>query len=510
MPENKQVKEAKVKQFTYVLDDNPYFAFLYSRLIKKTLQEDSSSKHIIYPCYGVRFKECTRSKYPVWAKKLQVNILYALGEYKRHRRTKSLLCSELSKEELKNVSFTSVHTWFFYLLLAFIQYNNEYSHIKAKGISSEFANTKFNGILIGDLLIDTYLRYSGNPKFNSEDDFNYGIALRARALQLMYSSRLGPNGYILTGFSTYIQHGLPLRVGLSKDNLGITFGDYQLFCKLHKLDKDHRPSHLRSHYKYDINIAKKTLDSTVVNAAEKSLKSRVNGIYDNTMSYMSKNLSSASYGKKSNLYGKTVIYLHDFFDSPHAYEWMLFIDFWDWSYSTLSFCVQNGIEISVKPHPNQVPGNQEAISALMNIFSDTSLINWLDDDISSAEILSQGPSLIITACGSIAPEATYANTRVLLAGDHPGLNFNVGYVPNNKHDYFKIVKNPNLINIGSKEEAVYLTALHYSPTYLGSNQSILSKLSLSYKDIANNSQMYRTKEAVAHIDSEIAKLYSGL
>ena len=213
---------------------------------------------------------------------------------------------------------------------------------------------------------------------------------------------------------------------------------------------------------------------------------------------------------QNSLRDSVVMYLHDFFDSPHLYEWMLFTDFWDWAYSTIDFCAKNHIELAIKPHPNQFKESEYALMELTDIFKTEKCIRWLDQSISNPDILSLSPSLITTVYGSIAAEATYAGIKVLLAGDHPGRNFRVGYIAKSKADYFECIRDSSRIEVGNAIDCINLTALNYEPSYSQINQSVLSKFSLSFSDISNNPSLYQTESAVEHIDHEISELYVKL
>ncbi len=502
----KKTESGNHKTFIYVLEDNPYYAFLFSRLIKKAINEDSKSFHRIYPCYGIRFKEPNLSKYPKWAKKIQIKLRYLGDEFRRFNRVSQLMRKYLLADEYSKVSFVRPWIWFKYLFFASLDQKMKFTNVQGNPCNAEFSLGKYS---MGDLLIDSYIRYSGSARFIEEDSFNKDIITRAKALYMMYSV-MAKNQYIVTAYSTYIQHGIPLRTALSQKSTGITFGDYQIFYKLHTYEKNKKPSHLPSHSEFSNEKARSSLSLSIIEDAKSSLESRINGIYDKTMSYMNKDCIPQVLSNQNSLSGSVVMYLHDFFDSPHLYEWMLFTDFWDWAYSTIDYCAENHIELAIKPHPNQFKESEHVLTDLMSIFKDKECIQWLDQSTSNPEILSQTPSLIATVYGSIAAEATYAGIKVLLAGDHPGRNFKVGYIAKSKDDYFQCIRDSSKIEVGNAIDCINLTALNYEPSYSQINQSVLSKFSLSFSDISNNPSLYQTKNAIQHIDHEISELYTKL
>ena len=79
----------------------------------------------------------------------------------------------------------------------------------------------------------------------------------------------------------------------------------------------------------------------------------------------------------SKIKGNRVLMLHDFFDSPHCYNWMIFPDFWTWAYETFLYCHKNQIILNVKPHPNQRLDSKKIVNEFKLYFKDSTFINWL-------------------------------------------------------------------------------------------------------------------------------------
>ena len=176
-----------------------------------------------------------------------------------------------------------------------------------------------DNIEIADLVIDTYLRFRPSPFFDVDDPFVLAIirqALRDLDKSREYFECAQPSLY-LTSYSTYLEHGIASRVALS---LGITvecFGNLSQFAKtLTPEDPFHKPSceSYRRNFEKMSDKAEKLLE------ARDLLEARLSGSIDAATVYMRK----SAYARKpeklpESLKGSVVIFLHDFYDSPHVY-----------------------------------------------------------------------------------------------------------------------------------------------------------------------------------------------
>ena len=202
--------------------------------------------------------------------------------------------------------------------------------------------------------------------------------------------------------------------------------------------------------------------------------------------------------------------LHDFLDSPHIYNWMVFPDFWTWTYETILYCHKNKIILNVKPHPNQILESEKIVSEFKDIFKDSSFINWLPATINNSKIFKQKPSLIISVYGSIAAEATFMKIPVLLAGDHPAINFKIANTAINKKNYFKLLSNPKLNNVGSRKNAILFTALHHRNVFEKKNLPLFHFLNKPAKDLHEYIELLTKKNSIKYIDNSISKIQDEL
>ena len=301
---------------------------------------------------------------------------------------------------------------------------------------------KFENILVGDLIYDSYLRFFNKPtlkKINS--DLIYVIE---KSLNSYYISKdfINKNNVkiLLTTYVTYIEHGLVTRLCLKKSIPVYTIAskDYVL----QKVTNDF-PCHVKDHSNYDPN---KKLSNSQLVIAKSKLESRLKGFNDEAISYMKnspfKNVKMDPVLKNNFNINKRniVIYMHDFFDSPHVYRTLQFLDLYMFLKEILD--EMEGIKstsVFVKIHPNFTENVKETAIELIESYNANHFF-IIDEKVSNINILELKPDLICTARGTVAIEMAYLNIPVLALYDNPYVNFNFAHTCYNKISFFEIIK----------------------------------------------------------------------
>jgi hypothetical protein len=289
-----------------------------------------------------------------------------------------------------------------------------------------------NGIEIADLIIDTYLRYKPSPKFDVEDDFVFSILLQAlvdleKAELFFLKSRI--SAYFTT-YTTYVEHGIPVRVALKYGVRVISFGNMIEFGKvLNKTDPYHQPNGK----KYKDDFDKLQNSAILLDKAESQLKKRISGVIDTSIGYM----INSPYAKRDlsdrlDLKGAVIIFLHDFYDSPHVFPNMVFTDFYEWFVFTVEQLTSLSINICIKPHPNQSDINTETISDLKKKYSN---LTWLESEINNADLVRFGILAGISVYGSICHELAYLGINTYTCADNPHASFQFCNVSKSKLEY---------------------------------------------------------------------------
>ena len=277
-----------------------------------------------------------------------------------------------------------------------------------------------DGIEVGDLIVDSYLRLRPAPKFEVQDPFTRYLiwqAMRDVAQAQKYFGRVRPRWY-LSSYSTYLEHGIPVRVALAQGATVYTFGNLTRFGKmLSQTDYFHTAD--CSRYREDFNV----LDNKgeLLEQAAKQLESRLSGGIDAATSYM----RQSAYGQPGTqlpvgLEGAVVVFLHDFYDSPHIYPDLIFQDFWQWICFTIDTLQQQQIPFFLKPHPNQIALSDEATGLLRSRYPD---LRWLPTNASNVDLVNAGIACGVTVYGTVAHELAYLGVPSIACARHPHYTF---------------------------------------------------------------------------------------
>lgn len=331
------------------------------------------------------------------------------------------------------------------------KYNNqEFIASKLKEITDDlFKNNiesllhlKFDGILVGDLLYDTYLRFFNKPTIEKIDKELIHIIEVALNVFYNFKALLNENNIkvLLNTYSSYIHHGIPARLCLHYNIPVYTIGSYSYIIQ--KLEKNY-PYHQINHTLFSPD--KKLRDDQLELAKQKFLP-RFEGNIDEATSYMR---SSAFSDKPMNhqlkkLFAEKsrniVIYVHDFYDSPHINRMLQFPDLFQFLKQTLNVLVNlEDTNVFIKTHPNGITGCKEITIELVNSFNN-SHFHIIDESVSNLHIIELKPDLIATARGTVCLEMAYFEIPTIALFDNLFVNFNFTHTCYDKESYFSILK----------------------------------------------------------------------
>ena len=158
---------------------------------------------------------------------------------------------------------------------------------------SNFSQLKIDGIQCGDLIIDTYLSFKPSPCFNVKDIFVWRLiwqSLRDIHRSKKYFKTQLPEAY-LTTYSSYIVHGIPVRVAVSENIPVYSFGDLGKFAV--PITKNHLfHTSDTSRYLEIFNSLKDKEKILALKKSEELLNYRISGGIDPATSYMIKSAYS--------------------------------------------------------------------------------------------------------------------------------------------------------------------------------------------------------------------------
>jgi hypothetical protein len=308
------------------------------------------------------------------------------------------------------------------------------------------------GVRVGDLVIDTYLRFKPSPSFDVHDKLIWRIlwqVYRDVFRSTKYFRETKPLAYF-TSYSTYVEHGIAVRVALKEGARVYAFGNFTKFgMELTTKHTTHAPS--CENYKENFQSLSIEERYKYIAEADVRLKQRLNGVIDSATAYMKR----SAYSKNDELTGVVeasfdgaVIFLHDFYDSPHVWEEMIFDDFWEWLTLTINRLDELNISYYIKPHPNQIKLSDHAIHMIKNKYPH---VRWLNDEVNNKKLVEAGLRFGVTVFGSIAHELAYLGVPSICAAKHAHSSFSFCMTAKTKAEYLQFLGDMRLTCFDKKE-----------------------------------------------------------
>jgi hypothetical protein len=308
---------------------------------------------------------------------------------------------------------------------------------------------EYEGILLGDLIYDTYLRYAHRPTLDLHDPFVKELFVWGLRLVRGYRGVFASTKYslFLTSYTSYLAHGIPARIALSAGVPVYAMGAPNQLVVKPTLDF---PYHKRNFHKYREWLAALPASDKemAVRNGHEGIRNRLGGNKDQATFYMAR----SAYARDPALAvsqllppkSKPVILVigHDFFDSPHIYGQMLYPDFYLWLSAIAEGLATEDCEILLKPHPNGIAGNREIYEELKGKYPHLTI---LPARVSSLELAERGVDLVLTVYGTVAHELAYIGLPVLCSGENPHTSFSFSTTTLSEQSFLEYLRNPTAV-----------------------------------------------------------------
>lgn len=300
-----------------------------------------------------------------------------------------------------------------------------------------------NGVPVGDLVYDSYLRFRPAPTVDLKDHYLLLLLWQAhrdvRRAQ-GYFARTRP-GFYLSPYTTYIQHGIAVRVALLQGTRVFSFGNYQSFMKELSVDDW---MHTPNPDSYAQEFARLPRQDEKLAAAESALSERIAGGIDAATSYMKKSAYAESGEQAPEVRGAVVVFLHDFYDSPHVYRDMVFPDFWEWICFTIETLRASGTPFFIKPHPNQIGLSDAALADLRRAYPGVPMVS---PGVTNKQLVEAGMACAVTVYGTVAHEMAFMGVPTIACAHHPHVSFGFCRTARSRDEYAELLRNATGLNM---------------------------------------------------------------
>ena len=286
-------------------------------------------------------------------------------------------------------------------------------------------------------------------------------AVRDSRLAHRYFKNAKPRCYI-TSYTTYLEHGIPVRVALRYEVPVWSFGNIYCFGKrLTVNDTYASPSFA------DYRSSFEALDRQIerLEEAKSQLEFRLAGGIDAATSYMRRSAYEITNTEPpSGLEGAAVIFLHDFYDSPHVYPDLVFHDFWHWTCFTIDGFIKSDIPFFLKPHPNQISLSDDVLQRLQQKYSD---LRWIPREVSNVQLSRAGIACGLTMYGTVAHELAYLGIPSISCARHPHHAFEFCRTARNQKEYEDMLLTYNQLPVSKPEMRRQALAFYYMHNVYG-------------------------------------------
>jgi hypothetical protein len=329
-----------------------------------------------------------------------------------------------------------------------------YSKLKKK---EDISKIRFDNILVGDLIYDTYLKFYTEPTVEIKDKRFYNLLRDFLSLYFFWKAYLKKNKVTaVIGVHTPYSYGLILRMAINKNIPAYATSSRFIYSLSKKMPYMH--GHFKI-FKKTFNKFNYSLKKKAFNLAKKKLELRFKGIGGAKVDLISNEKSSfrsKKFQRKiiSSKKIKILIAPHDFFDAAHIYGSTLFVDFYEWLRFLGKLSETTEYDWYIKNRPNfngkfklYQPHTNNIIKDIIKEFPKLKL---LPNDYSHHQIIKEKIDFVLTCYGSVGVEYPYFGVPVINASkNNPHINYNFNLHPKSINDYkiliesLKKLKNKN-------------------------------------------------------------------
>lgn len=363
---------------------------------------------------------------------------------------------------------------------------------------NDLVNFKLDGVLYGDLIYDSYLKYYKVPTLNLSDKNIFYFFYKSIEYFFFWKDYFKNQNVcgVIAPQSTYIS-ALPLRIAATQNKISLVANPERLY----NLNK----KRLYSHKEFiDFNRIAKTRDVVKLKKegtkeAKRRLKLRFSGMVGIDISYLSSSPYERKIGKtvlkKSNKI-KVLIAPHSFYDSPHSLGNHLFSDYYDWLEFVFKISKSTNYEWYVKCHPKFHNDYDPTISIVQLLCKKYKHIKYIDNNISHHQLILEEINYVFTCNGTIGLEYPYFDIPVINASkNNPHYFYNFNYNPKSKKELKNIILNLNKMNKKINKNKIlefyFIKNIYFSNDWLFDDFQSLIKYCGDYRKILTSNNAYK-------------------
>ena len=282
------------------------------------------------------------------------------------------------------------------------------------------------GIWIGDLVYDTYLRRTLQPTINLADRDFKQFLLESLELYTFWDDYLTNHKVCGINVSHCVYNlAIPLRLAVYR---GIPAFQANV-THVYRISRDNLFAYNDFfHFRERFAELPEDVREAGMALAQRRIQRRFSGEVGVDMAYSTKSAYVApkhSHVLRTSDKNKILIATHCFFDSPHSYGKNTFPDFYEWMDFLGNITECTDYDWYIKTHPDFLPGTKEIIDSFIARYPKFTL---LPADASHHQIIAEGINLALTSHGTIGFEYAALGIPVINASmnnPHVAFDFNL-------------------------------------------------------------------------------------
>jgi len=318
----------------------------------------------------------------------------------------------------------------------------------------EIEELKINGVWVGDLVYDSYLKACVKPTIDPNSNEFRDFLLDSIGLFVVWSDYLDSHDVRAINVSHCVYNlAMPLRLAIHR-NIPV----YQAsITHMYRLTK-HNLFAYNDFFYFPELFASLPLAVQKAGCAEakKRIERRFAGEVGVDMAYSTK----SAFGEirqerliRETQRPKILIATHCFFDSPHSYGNNLFPDFYEWLDFLGKMTEETECDWYIKTHPDFLPDTEKIILSLVAKYPKFTL---LPSSASHKQIIAEGINVALTVYGTIGFEYAALGIPVINASKnnpHTAYDFNIH--SDNLEEYRGLIENIERIDCSIDRNKIY-------------------------------------------------------
>jgi len=323
--------------------------------------------------------------------------------------------------------------------------------IKKTDSKEKFLNLVIDGVYIGDLMYDSYLKkYNLNTVEVKSNEFKLFLK-EFLVLFFWWFNFIKTNKKKIKSFiiiHAVYSFGLPSRIA-SRFNIDSYLVSHKSIVKINQNNR------------YITNGVNKNL--SFFNKLDKKNKKKIYSFSKEEINKITKGISKTGKNYKTKIRNikifnptnkkKILVCCHHFNDAPHVYGKFFASDFVEWYKILDKISKKNDYLWLIKPHPENY---DKDITFFKRFFFNKENFLILNKNFSNQEILKQNIDLALTCFGTINFEYPFLGTKVLnFSKNQPYKNFNFSYSPINIKQYENFITNKNNFKYSINKKEIY-------------------------------------------------------